>query len=230
MGLARRRRASAMLRSLRRQQRGVALLEFHIVALYALLPLCLGIVQIGLLLADNHHVDYAAFMAARHGAVSHGDLTAMRRSFAAGITPLYVDSSSAVNRSSVATKVSGAIALAATDVALHARLRVLAPNPAAQQDFAIQRDGRRVIPNDALDYRAITPGARSGLSLQEANLLQLEVSFCRPLIVPFAGPLLVTLLRALDPDPWHQQCYRAGRVPLRSVGTASMQSDFRVTS
>jgi hypothetical protein len=66
--------------------------------------------------------------------------------------------------------------------------------------------------------------------LQEANVLRIEISYCRPLIVPFMGPTLLGALRRLDHDLWNQHCYAAGRVPLRSVGVAPMQSDFRVTS
>jgi hypothetical protein len=87
-----------------------------------------------------------------------------------------------------------------------------------------------VIPNDALESRSMAPGRRSGISLQQANVLRLEISYCRPLIVPFAGPLLVGTLRLLDHDLWHQRCYAAGRIPVRSEGVAPMQSDFRVTS
>ena len=43
----------------------MATLEFHIVAVLALLPVCLGTLQIALLLVANHYVDFAAFAAAR---------------------------------------------------------------------------------------------------------------------------------------------------------------------
>ncbi len=75
----------------------------------------------------------------------------------------------------------------------------------------------------------MAPGRRSGISLQQANVLRVEFSYCRPLIVPFAGPLLLGVLRQLDRDPWHQRCYAAGRIPLRAEGVAPMQSDFRVS-
>jgi hypothetical protein len=206
------------------------MLEFHIVALFALLPLCLGVLQMALLLAENHHIDHAAFLAARHGAVAHGDLTQVRRAFVQAATVLFVQSGTPVDRGNVVARVGRAYASAATDVAVYARVRLLAPTMAAQSDFAIPRNGARVIPNDSLEHRSSAPGSRSGISVQEANILRVEVNYCRPLIVPFAGPMLVATLRVLDRDLWHQRCYAAGRVPLRAEGVAPMQSDFRVTS
>ena len=113
-------------------------------------------------------------------------------------------------------------------MALYLRLDVISPTAAAREDFAIERDGRRVIPNDALEFRSTARGGRSGLTLQQANLLELEAVWCHPLLVPLATELLIGLLRELDRDPWHQLCYLDHRVPIRSIGVAPMQSDFRL--
>lgn len=206
------------------------MVEFHIVALFALMPLCLGTLQMALLMVENHHLDHAAFLAARHGAVKHGDLSEVKRAFAQAVTVLFVESGTPLDRGNVLPRVAAAYAAATVDIAAYARVRLLAPDPDARADFAIRRDGQQVIPNDALESRSMAPGRRSGISLQQANVLRIEISYCRPLIVPFAGPLLLGTLRLLDNDLWHQRCYAAGRVPVRSEGVAPMQSDFRVTS
>ncbi len=206
------------------------MVEFHIVALFALMPLCLGTLQMALLMIENHHLDHAAFLAARHGAVKHGDLSEVKRAFAQAVTVLFVESGTPLDRGNVLPRVAAAYAAATVDIAAYARVRLLAPDPDARADFAIRRDGQQVIPNDALESRSMAPGRRSGISLQQANVLRIEISYCRPLIVPFAGPLLLGTLRLLDNDLWHQRCYAAGRVPVRSEGVAPMQSDFRVTS
>jgi hypothetical protein len=219
-----------MLNSGSRRIRGAATVEFHIVALFALLPLCLGSVQMALLMVENHHIDHAAFLAARHGAVKHGDLAEIRRSFTQAVSPLFVTSGTSLDRSNVVPRVASAYAAATADIAIHARLRLLAPDQNARTDFAIRRDERLVIPNDALEFRSPARGRRSGITLQQANVLRIEISYCRPLIVPLAGPLLLGTLRLLDHDLWHQRCYAAGRVPVRSEGVAPMQSDFRVSS
>jgi hypothetical protein len=212
------------------RSRGVATVEFFLVALLALLPLCLGMLQTGLLLVSNHHVDHAAFMAARVGATHQGDTGAMRREFARVLTPLFVTSAQPLNSSNVTARVLSAQARALADVTAFGSVRVLFPDSAAQQDFAQIRNGVRVIPSDSLDHRSVAPGRRSGQSLQQANMLRVEFVYCRPLIVPFVRDMMVTLLRRIDPDPAHLRCYADGRIPLRSVGTAAMQSDFRVGS
>jgi TadE-like protein len=210
------------------RSRGAATVEFYVVALLALLPLCLGMLQMLLLLVANHQIDFAAFSAARSAATSGGDVSAMRRGFTRALTPLHLSTAGGVDRDTVLTRVSEAYTRAAAEVGLFARFEVLAPAAAARADFAVSRNGSQVIPNDALDYRATNPGARSGVSLQEANVLHLAVTYCQPLIVPFVGSMLVETLRRLDPDALHQSCYAAGRVPLRSEGVAPMQSDFIV--
>ncbi|MEO6186662.1 MAG: hypothetical protein ABIP38_11775 [Steroidobacteraceae bacterium] len=206
------------------------MVEFHIVALFALIPLCLGILQVGLLLVENHHIDHAAFLAARQGAVKHGEIAEIRKAFAQAAATLFVQSATPLDRGNLVQRVATAYAAATVDISTYARLKVLAPDAAAQADFSVLRDGRRIIPNDSLEYRSATPGSRSRMSLQEANVLRVEISYCRPLIVPFVGPTLLGTLRRLDHDLWSQRCYEAGRIPVRSVGTAPMQSDFRVGS
>jgi len=218
-----------MLRSQRRNA-GVATVEFHIVALFALLPLCLGTLQLALLVNENHHLDHAAFLAAREAAMSGGDVDAARRAMARAATVLFVDAGSELDSGNVTGRVARAYAASLADQLRFSRLRILAPTAGAQQDFAIRRGNARVIPNDGLEYRARTAGRRSGMTIQQANILLLEVSWCRPLIVPFARQMLLGLLRSIDPDPWRQYCYSQGRVPIRSEVTSPMQSDFRVSS
>lgn len=213
-----------------RRIRGAATIEFYIVALFALLPLCLGTLQMALLMVENHHIDHATFLAARHGAVKHGDMAEIRRALAMAASPLFVPSGTPMDRGNVVQRVATAYATATADIAAYARVRLLTPDQQALADFAMRRDGRQVIPNDALEFRSPARGRRSGISIQEANVLRIEVNYCRPLIVPFAGPLLLATLRMLDHDLWHQRCYAAGRVPVRSEGVAPMQSDFRVSS
>ncbi|HUG73150.1 MAG TPA: TadE/TadG family type IV pilus assembly protein [Steroidobacteraceae bacterium] len=219
-----------MLRAGRARSGGVATVEFHIVALFALLPLCLGTLQLALLMSDNHHIDHAAFLAARRAAMSGGGIESARQAFAQASSLLLVDAASELDAGNVAGRVASAQVLALTDQARFARFRIVSPGVEAQADFALPRGDGRVIPNDGLEYRSRIAGQRSGLTLQQANILHLEVSWCRPLIVPFARELLLGTLRAFDLDPWRQYCYSEGRVPIRSEGITPMQSDFRVSS
>jgi len=218
-----------MLILCRQRQKGAATVEFYLVTLLALLPLCLGILQTALLLVANHHVDNAAFMAARLGAMHRGDVAAMRSEFARALTPLLVKAEP-IDRGNVTEKVLSAYVDAQRDVALFSRIEVISPDARARQDFAESRNAERIIPNDALTYRSATPGERSGLSLQEANILRVKFTYCRPMVVPFIRQMMLGLLQRIDPDPWHGRCYAQGRVPIVSVGTAPMQSDFLVAA
>jgi hypothetical protein len=214
----------------RRAQRGAATVEFYLVALLALLPLCLGMLQVSLLLVTNHHVDHAAFMAARAGAVHQGDIGVMRNEFARIMTPLFVDSTSPLDAGNIAARVAVARIRSITDITAHSRINVLSPDAAARRDFSEIREGASVIPNDGLQHRGNSAGKSSGISLQQANMLRVEFTYCRPLVVPFIRGLMVGLLRQMDPDPWNLRCYAEGRVPIRSTGTAPMQSDFIVSA
>jgi hypothetical protein len=207
-------------------QGGAATVEFYLVTLLALLPLCLGMLQMSLLLVANHHIDHAAFMAARAGAVHQGDTGAMRSEFARVMTPLFVESTSPLDSGNLAARVGSARIRSISDITAFSRIRVLSPSPAATRDFSEIRDGATVIPSDGLQHRSNVLGETSGVSLQQANMLRVEFTYCRPLIVPFIRGLMIGLLRQLDPEPSNLRCYAAGRVPIRSTGTAPMQSDF----
>jgi len=214
-------------RSIHRCQ-GAAAVEFFIVSLFALLPLLLGTLQIALLLVANNHVDYAAFSAARRGAISNGDMGAMKLEFAKALSPLFVTSEESLDRENVTMRVVQAFAKATLEVGLYTRFAILSPTTAARQDFVIEREGRKVIPSDSLNVRETAIGNASGQTLGEANLLKLQVVYCHSLIVPFARQLLIAAVRQVDRDPWHNLCYSLGRIPLRSVGVSPMQSDFFV--
>jgi hypothetical protein len=227
MGVESRRSGRAVLK-LRGRQHGAAVVEFHVVTLLAMLPLGLGLLQSAFLVTENHHVDHAAFMAARAGATANGQLESMRREFARVMTPLFVNSERPVDGSNVAGRVLDAYGRSRLDFMAYGSVRVLSPDADAQADFAEQRQGMRVIPNDSLEHRGFAPGTRSGMSIQQANVLRVEFTYCRPLIVPFVRQMLIGLLRRLDLSAGHQRCYIAGRIPVVSIGTAPMQSDFRI--
>jgi len=217
-----------MLRTGITRMRGATMVEFHIVTLFAMLPLCMGLLQAALLATENHHVDHAAFMAARAGATAGGNAGNMREEFARVMTPLFVTSGTALDKGNVSSRVIAAYGAALEDFIAYGSLRVLAPDPAALRDFSQRRDGFDVIPNDSLEHRSQAPVRESGVTLQAANVLRVEFTYCRPLIVPFARHMLIGLLQYLDGDPVHARCYLAGRAPIVSVGTAPMQSDFRI--
>lgn len=208
-------------------QRGTALLEFQIVALFGALPLLLGMVQLFLLLLAAHTVQFATVQAARAGAVQGADPAAMRRAFASGLIPLHAVSYEAPSASNVVPLVATAWAKSSAEALVFAEVEIVSPDAAAFADFATSGPSGPAIRNDGLEGRPVTPGARSGLSIQEANLLRIRARWCQPLVVPFAEEALLAILRRLDTDLFSQRCYAAGRVPLVGDATVNMQSDAR---
>ena len=215
------------LRRLPSRQQGTALLEFQIVALLGALPVFLGTLQLFLLLLAAHTVQFATVQSARAGSVHGADPAALKRAFTVGLLPLHAASSEEPTSGNILPVVAAAWAKASAEGLAFADVEILSPDAGAFADFATPGPDGPAIRNDGLEGRSVTRGARSGLSIQEANLLRIRARWCQPAIVPFAGAALVTTLRWLDADPFSQRCYVAGRIPLSGTATVNMQSDVR---
>lgn len=205
-----------------RRHRGSVLAEFPVVALLALLPVLLGVVQTALLLVAHHALSFAASEAARAGSVSNARLDAMYAGLAEGLVPL-VGAGSQGEGGGLADYIAARLR-AEAEVRLFASIQRLSPDTRDFEDHGVMVHGRRVIPNDSLEYRPATPGRSGGRSLQQANLLRLRIRYCQPLVVPFVDRLLVGVLSLLDTSAEDQLCYAANRLPLRVETSAPMQS------
>jgi hypothetical protein len=201
------------------------MLEMQIVAVFALLPILFGILQTALLSSAYHVLAFATAEAARAGSVEHAQTSAMTSALASGLVGLHANLSESTSRESVAAEWVAARLRSEVAVREFARIERLAPSGAHFSDFARERDGRRGIPNDSLEYRDRTPGSGSGESIQEANWLRIRVRYCHELVVPLVAAWLPALLRRWDADPDHQLCYAVGRVPLTVIGSSPMQSE-----
>ncbi|WP_396333336.1 TadE/TadG family type IV pilus assembly protein [Burkholderia anthina] len=224
-------------------QRGQSAVEFAI-GLPVLLLLCLGIVQFGLLYQAKSTVNYATLMAARAGAVNNGQRSAMLDGFAHGLAPLFAHSIGLAQQQTAA--------LSARAEALNpgvTTLTVLNPPPSALADFGRSSyyAGKTVkeIPNDTLMYRDSRPGASSGLSIQDANLLKISMTYCYDLYVPFVNHVIFALVNGVSNIYSTGQtggtglaasangCYGYSsvtggfRIPLASEAIVRMQSPYR---
>jgi hypothetical protein len=204
---------------------GAAMVEFQLAALLVMLPLLLGIVQMALLVCGYHVLSFAAAEAARAGSVEHARTAPMLAALSDGLVPLHVDLTSVTAAGGPLELVAAARMRAAGDTLLHAAIERVTPSDADFADHGRTVAGQRSIPNDALEHRSSVPGRAGGRSLQQANLLRIRVRYCHALVVPLIDRLLLGLLRGIDPDPAHQSCYAAGRVPLRVASSAPMQSE-----
>lgn len=210
----------------RPRTRGAATIEFSIVALTALIPTVLGILQLGLLFVTKHTVQHATYLAARAGAVEHGSRDAIRRYFAKGLVPLYARSGADLAAGAAVDVVSRAYAAAFVDARRPDRTRITIVNPALASfdDFERRQDGTLQIPN-RFDRTAVGP--RSRQTLADANVLRLRVDYCAELVVPFVDRFVTSLLRRLDADPFRQQCYASRRVSVVGHATVQMHSAAR---
>lgn len=170
-----------------KRQGGQSLTEF-LVAMFGFGFLLLGLLQAILFYRAKVLVDYAAQEAARAGATSGVDHTKMVHGFARGLAPLYATGTPGVAGAAVAL---GSAELALTTGA--GSIKVISPTRAAYTDFAEdQFDGKKALPNDSLYFRPDTVGKSSGLNVQDANLLKIQVTYRYRLIVPIIDKLIGT--------------------------------------
>lgn len=238
--------------------RGAASAEWLVVA-PAVLAVGFGVLQWALLMHGRASVEYAAFQGARAGATSHADPDAIVSGMAVGLVGIRGEEITSVP---VSASRAGATALLREELAIGiAAWRQARPTPDDFADWAVpalDEEGRALpgvveIPNDNLRHRGSEVGARSGRSLLESNLLEIELVYAWPMRVPLIGGLAVRWMQWFDGcdgspapsagyDPWGRadwriaggawRCpfYRAGGVPrwpLRVVARARMHSAAR---
>ncbi|WP_105189653.1 hypothetical protein [Pseudoalteromonas sp. T1lg48] len=150
----------------------------------------------------------AVFEAVRAGALNHGSPEAMKDALAQGMMPLFMEADTdAPDVADVAT----AYAKARAYVAIGSDIIILNPTPAVFNKFKQQRKYKGVgtlyeIPNDNLMYRssaAVRVYDDVKINIQDANLLQIEVNWCKRLEVPIANWVIgeILTLKNVDPNP-----------------------------
>lgn len=163
-----------------------------------LVMLVFGTIQAALLYQGRAMLNHAAMLAARAGALHNGDPGEMREALARGLLPLFARAATPQGYAAAHAQASAETAAGAM-----ATIEVLNPTPAAFSDFGRAREegGGSELPNDTLNYRSTVPGAASGISIQDANLLHVRVTYCFRLIVPLVDRMLHAMLNGADPDP-----------------------------
>jgi hypothetical protein len=172
-----------------RRQRGQSLPEFAI-AICAFGFLLLALFQAILFYRAKATLDYATLEAARAGALHGVNMSDMQTGLARGIAPLYATATASPDKTGT-FEAFGKALIAAKALAT---IKVVNPTPEAFDDFnETQWDNTKALPNDTLNFRPITAGSRSGISVQDANILKITVSFRYPLIVPVIDRMFGTL-------------------------------------
>jgi len=208
-----------------KRHRGAAIVE-AVIALPILLAVILGAIQFGLIYEAKATLNHAALLAARAGAVSNAQPEAIRRGLAGGLAPLYSPQSSVQG-------VAGTVVLVDAALLTDARIRILNPTREAFADFGEDVAGTREIPNDRLHARSSAPGAASGLNIQDANLLKLEITYGYELKVPLVNWFISRVLLATHGsgagNPLDRQLLRRTRLPIIAAATVRMQSPARLS-
>lgn len=218
------RRLPAVHRS-RLCQRGAAIVE-AVIALPILLVVILGAIQFGLIYEAKATLNHASLQAARAGAVSNAEPGAIRRGLARGLAPLYSPPSSLQGVASTVARIN-------SELLADARIRILNPTREAFVDFGEEVDGIREIPNDRLHVRSTAIGARSGLNIQDANILKVEITYGYELKVPlvnwFISRVLLSARGGGAMDAFERQLLRRTLLPIVATSTVRMQSPARMS-
>ena len=167
-------------------------------------------------------MNYAALMAARAGAVSHINVSAMKMAAVRGLRPILSDADLA--------------AYEAGDISdIPVEVIIINPNIRSflrYSDLSATCDGGILcIPNTYIRERGDT--AIGNDTLADANLLRIELLYNYPLVVPIAGNLLAVVSASpggnmlvgcgeFCPEP-------AARMPVQGVATVRMQSVPKLT-
>ncbi len=196
---------------------GAAMLEFLLAVWLVLLPLCAALFEVAQLGVSRQVLQLALFEGVRAAAVSGADLDVLRGEVARGLVPLFGTAGD-----------DGSIRSAYLRASLEVRrpdlfqITLHSPRPADFADFGIEVDGDRLIPNEGLSQETARRDARSR-SLVDANQLDVEVRYCRRLLMPMLDRLIVAALSPFA-EPADQLCLAQRRVPLAARAMTVMQS------
>lgn len=176
---------------MRLRQRGQSIVEY-IIIFPVLLILILGAIQFALIYQAKFTLNYAAFMGARQGALKNANMTSIKDGVASGMTPLFMRWSGSGAPGMVDLSKARIISTIEVFNPLTAKVEIISPTQAA---FDALKNSANEIPNDNLMYRS---GSGDGMSIQDANLLKIRVTYCVKLVVPFVNRMIYSLVNGIQ--------------------------------
>jgi len=220
-----------------KQNTGQSMVEFIIVTPVVLL-LLFGALQFAFLYHAKTLLNYAAFEAARTGAVSNARMSEMENAFARSMAAIHTHNPTPDDvmcaREVVYKEIESGFV----------HIDVINPDPdsnifAELDDGSISGD--LVIPNNNLMYRSDV--STTGLTIQDANLLKIRVSYCYPLYVPYINRVLGIMLTNVESEScpgctgsytstgsFERACLENQRFPLHSQAIVRMQSSAMLSA
>ena len=229
-------------------QSGQSMAEFLII-LPVLLLLILGAIQFALIFHAKITLNYAAFEAARAGTLGNGKFSEVKEGFARGLAPLY---SYYESDTSLRNKRTGTTAEDQVEAFQIARDKVYKEFDSANKLIRIEKlspsnttihlfSPDNALPGENLRYRSSKKQGKgvAAMSLQDANLLHLRITYWYPLYVPFVNKLIFGTFicrkgPGLSPGKWSNDpvCMNSGQepvIPLTAVSVMRMQTLFEKT-
>ena len=171
---------------LHHKQKGQTIVEYLIV-LPCLLLLVLGVIQFLFIYQAKTSLNYAAFMGARQGALKNATMFSIMDGVASGMTPYFMRTAIGTTPNSVDLSKARRIATIETFNPSSTEIIILNPTTEAMDYFVNFSETENEIPNDHLMYRVANGG---GMSIQDANLLKIRVTYCVKLVVPFVDRII----------------------------------------
>ena len=220
-------------------QRGQAMVETLIV-MFVTLILLFGIIQFGLFYNAKTVLNYAAFEAARAGSLNYGSPQAINYALARSLAALESSSGTSQYERYLNSQTKYLDRIDAGDSICVERINPPVSSPHWQPSAEADGYFSRYIPNDHLRYRSAQ--IKQGMSIQEANLLKIRVTYCHAIIVPFYATIIKRLMltSAIDEDPdplpdyvapnvgqFAAQCYQNDSVPIEAQAIMRMQTPVR---
>lgn len=232
------------------RHQGQAMVETLVVGFVAFL-LLLGIIQFGFIYNAKVILNYATFEAARAGALNHADRQAIEYALAGRLAGLYTSIEKRPGGQGFVEKAEGnfkdvEVLKDARNLVLEEDIKKkfvcierLNPTDDAFNAYGIKGEigtykNQQLIPNDHLLYRSAVPRAK--VSIQDANLLKLHVTYCYPMYVPLISNVIKELYdlrpgvktkEPLQADRFRTQCLNQGRIPIVAQAVIRMQTAAR---
>lgn len=228
----------------RDKQNAQSAIEF-ILIFPVMLLLLFGALQFALIYKAKTTLNYATFIATRAATLNHGKRDPVNQAFSRGLSPLYVNFSSSSNVLEKVAAVHAAREKVLGEIQAGGIVCMERLNPIdADFGYAIPNHpdvNGPAIPVDNLVYRenAITLGAH--VSIQDATLFKLKVTYCYQLYVPYLNTIIpkwflgdpVEYAKNSDPTykphldgigNFKEACIANRSIPLTSASILRMQS------
>lgn len=204
--------------------------EFAII-LPVLLLLILGALQVIFIYQAKTTLNYATYEAARAGALEHAQLDPIQHGFSRGMAPFFTRPASDDDTLKSTAAMQGRDVVREQIRLGRVRFERINPTRSSFDTFGQNSAGLIEIPNNHLLFRDAGVIDANGLSVQDANLLKVRITYCMDLIVPFANRIIESSASALtgssSANDFERQCMGdddSTRLPITSFAIMRMQS------